>query len=120
MWKAWKSLLSTLQQSIDITTAVLLLTGQLTVRSIIFSIGSEFRLSVTGPILGGPRAVPVVQSPGIAFGIDATDVFLALLLILEQIQVIGLFIQTGRLSLLIGGPVFGSRRIVPNVPGQKN
>jgi hypothetical protein len=104
-----------LHHSIDITTAVLLLTGQLSIRSVVFA-SDEFRLSLTGPILGGDKTVGR-NSTGAPFVLDAINAVTAFLLILGEIQTVGIFVQSRRLSLLVTGPPFGTERTETYVPG---
>jgi hypothetical protein len=113
MWKSW---LQAIHQSIDITAAVLLATGQITIRSVVLTSGGSVRLSLSGPILGGERSVPRSGSSGAPWVLDAVDSVTALLLILGEIQTVGLFIQSKRLSLLVTGPPFGEPRLTPYVP----
>lgn len=112
----WKRLINSIIQGIDITAAVLLLTGQITIRSVIFVSGGSFRLSLSGPILGTPRSQPKPGSAGAPFVLDAADVITAFLLILGEIGVVGLFIESQRLSLLVTGPPFGGERETAYTP----
>ena len=41
------------------------------------------------------------------------DIITAILLLTEQITIIGIFIRPGRFSISVGGPLFGGSRIVP-------
>ena len=111
-----QSYLRTIYQTIDITTAVLLLTGQITIRSIIFTSGGETRLTVAGPIFGIERTEARPQVPGAGAVIDGLDVILALLIILGQMQVSGLFISQQRFTLQISGPALGSPKFEAYVP----
>lgn len=118
MKQAVKQLLSkyigAFQQWLDLSVAILLLTGQFTVRSVILTADAYFSLSLSGPILGGPRAQPVTE--GASFVLDSIDVILALLLILGEVNVSGMFIQSQRFTLLVGGPPFGGPKSTPYVP----
>ena len=113
---ALQSYLRTIYQTIDITTAVLLLTGQITIRSIIFTTGGEARITVAGPIFGIERTEARPEVPGAAAVIDGLDVILALLIILGEMQVSGLFISQQRFALQISGPPLGSPRYEAYVP----
>ena len=105
-----------IHQTIDISAAVLLLTGQLSIRSVVFSTGAQIRLSLSGPITSGERTVPRKKEPGAANVLTSTHAIVALLLILGEIQTAGVFVQSKRLSLLVTGPPLGAPRTVAYVP----
>lgn len=104
-------------QSIDISAAVLLLTGQMSIRSVVFSTGAEIRLSLSGPLTSGTRVVPRTDEPAAPIVMNTTNAIVALLLILGEIQTVGIFVQSKRFGLLVAGPPLGSPRTVAYVPG---
>ncbi|MCL6626550.1 hypothetical protein [Alicyclobacillus shizuokensis] len=95
-------------RAIDLWTAILLLTGQVTTSGVYLSSGAIW-LSLSGPVLGGPRQ----QSDSTAGGLvlDAIDVVTALLLVIGQITNTGPWISSGRLSLVLSGPAFGNSNV---------
>ncbi|WP_067936017.1 hypothetical protein [Alicyclobacillus kakegawensis] len=96
-------------RAIDLWTAILLLTGQVTTSGVYLSSGAIW-LSLSGPMLGGTRQ----QSNATAGGqiLDAIDIIIALLLVIGQITNTGPWISSGCFSLVLSGPAFGN----PNVP----
>lgn len=91
-------------RAIDIWTAILLLTGQLTVAGLFVSSGA-IAFSLFGSIFGGVRSQG--KSPAANTLIDGIDVITAFLLILGQLTAIGPWITSGRFNLVVSGPVFG-------------
>ncbi|MCF8567237.1 hypothetical protein LLE49_21175 [Alicyclobacillus tolerans] len=108
-----KNVISAALRAIDIWSAILLLTGQVTVGGVFISSGAIW-LSLTGPIFGGDRLNG--KSVGANAVIDLIDVVTALLLILGQITNTGPWISSGRLNFVVSGPAFGN----PNVPVAAN
>ncbi|ASS74993.1 hypothetical protein CIG75_08335 [Tumebacillus algifaecis] len=110
-WRPWLDpFVNGMRQTLDLAVAALLLSGQITVRSLILSTSSEFRLNLTGPIFGGPRTIAKGKSKSGALILDAVDVMIAFLLILNQLNVSGVFLQSQRFSLTVSGPAFGGSR----------
>jgi hypothetical protein len=108
--------LQSMYQTIDNFVAILLLTGQITIRSSIISTGGEIRLSLTGPIFGGQRTEAMNRQLGAAVVLDAFDIITALLLIIGELSVVGVMLQSQRFNLIIGGPILGSRKVEAYVP----
>ncbi len=104
-----RNLLATTQYSIDIVTAVLLLTGQITTTGIFF-VPEGFYLGSTGPILGGVRSTG--QSGSASVILDVVDVFAGLLLIMNALRVTGPYITSQRVFVVFSGPIFGIKQIV--------
>lgn len=104
-----RNVLATTQYSIDIVTAVLLLTGQITTTGIFF-VPEGFYLGATGPLLGGVRSTGRAASAGVI--LDAVDVLSALLLIMNAVRVTGPYITSQRVFVVFSGPVFGIRQLV--------
>ena len=112
-----KSYLNTIYQTIELTAAALLLTGQITIRSVIITSGGGARVSVSGPLFGLPRSEAKPEAgPGAALVLDGADVIVAFLLILGEANLTGMFIQSGHFTLLVGGPAFGDRPWEAYVP----
>jgi hypothetical protein len=95
-----------IQRNIDIITATLLLTGQLTIARLIVEPGG-FALSVGGPLTGLPRLEGTFGNKTYNFVIDIGDIVLAILLITNEINVTGIFLGPGRFSINMTGPIFG-------------
>ncbi|TCP59617.1 hypothetical protein EV586_101846 [Tumebacillus sp. BK434] len=119
----WRSVLlpylEGFRQAIDLSVAALLLSGQITIRSVIVSPSEEIRLNVTGPIFGGGRTVAKGNRGDVDLIIDAANIVAAYLLILNQINVSGVFLQSQRFTMTLGGPVLGSPKTVANLPAKK-
>lgn len=101
------------QRSIDIITAILLLTNQITVIGI-FIRPRKFSISVGGPIFGGTRLVP---KDNWAIEQDILDLFhiiLAVLLFSEKITITGVFVTSAEFSINVSGPIFGYTKTVPS------
>jgi hypothetical protein len=96
----------TIQRNIDLITAGLLLTGQLTISRLIVEPGG-FALSVGGPLTGIARLEGKFGNKTLSLVIDIGDIILAVLLITNQINVTGVFLGPGRFSINMTGPIFG-------------
>ena len=115
----WKSgfdkereLIFAIQRDLDVVTAILLLTGQITIIGVFVTPGA-FRISVGGPITGTSRIEGKDGNTGINIIIDMIDVFLAALLLNNQINVSGAFISSGRFTINVSGPIFGVPKTEP-------
>ncbi|WP_374988046.1 hypothetical protein Q5794_13610 [Priestia megaterium] len=115
----WKSgfdkereLIFAIQRDLDVVTAILLLTGQITIIGVFVTPGA-FRISVGGPITGTSRIEGKDGNAGINIIIDMIDVFLAALLLNNQINVSGAFISSGRFTINVSGPIFGVPKTEP-------
>ncbi|KML30643.1 hypothetical protein C1N83_24860 [Priestia aryabhattai] len=115
----WKSgfdkereLIFAIQRNLDVVTAILLLTGQITIIGVFVTPGA-FRISVGGPITGTSRIEGKGGDAGINIIIDMIDVILAALLLNNQINVSGAFISSGRFTINVSGPIFGVPKTEP-------
>jgi hypothetical protein len=115
----WKSgfdkereLIFAIQRDLDVVTAILLLTGQITIIGVFVTPGA-FRISVGGPITGTSRIEGKDGNAGINIIIDMIDVFLAALLLNNQINVSGAFVSSGRFTINVSGPIFGVPKTEP-------
>lgn len=115
----WKSgfdkereLIFAIQRNLDVVTAILLLTGQITIIGVFVTPGA-FRISVGGPITGTSRIEGKDGDAGINIIIDVIDVILAALLLNNQINVSGAFISSGRFTINVSGPIFGVPKTEP-------
>lgn len=102
----------TILRSLDILTAVLLLTGQLKITSVFLS-SQSFGLSLSGPITGYAAEGKI---PSADLALDALDVITALLLITDQINVVGPFIGARTISIVVSGPPFGYAKLTGYLP----
>jgi hypothetical protein len=102
----------TILRSLDILTAVLLLTGQLKITSVFLS-SESFGLSLAGPITGYAAEG---KTPSAELALDALDVITALLLITDQINVVGPFIGSRTISIVVSGPPFGYAKLAGYLP----
>ncbi|AXI29592.1 hypothetical protein CIB87_11430 [Priestia megaterium] len=115
----WKSgfdkereLIFAIQRNLDVVTAILLLTGQITIIGVFVTPGA-FRISVGGPITGTSRIEGKDGDAGINIIIDMIDVILGALLLNNQINVSGAFISSGRFTINVSGPIFGVPKTEP-------
>ena len=108
------SIIASLQRDLNLATAFLLLTGQITVRGV-FVYPGRFSLSLSGPIFGSTRIVGKEPQHITNTVIDIIDVLIAILLIMDQIRIIGVLVGPGRFSLTVTGPIFGESLPQPNL-----
>ncbi len=101
-----------IERTLGLITAILLLTGQITIIGIFVRPG-RFSLSLGGPITGGSR-LEGIDNQGIGnVVINFIDIILAILLIIDEINVTGSFISSGDFTINVSGPIFGYPRVVP-------
>lgn len=105
--------LETVRYSIDLTTAILLLTGQISTVGL-FVVEKGFFLTSTGPILGGHKVRGKTGESVVA--LDVIDIVAALLLILDAIRVTGVYVTSGSTFITFSGAIFG----IPRVPRAKD
>lgn len=94
-------------RGIGIGTAILLLTGQITIGGV-FIAPSDFALSLSGPFTGS-GAVGKTDRDNVV--LDGLDIITALLVIINQLQVIGTYITASRFTIVVGGPIFGGDEV---------
>lgn len=88
---------------IDLLTTLLLLTGQIGIGAV-FITHDSFGLSLSGPFTGSGSKP---RTPQAELVLDELNVITALLILLDQIHVIGSFLTVGRYTLVVSGPPFG-------------
>lgn len=108
-----------IQRIIDTVAAVLLLTGQITIVGVFIRPG-RFSISIGGPIFGGRRLEGKNHSRAGGIVIDMIDIFLAILLLNDEINVEGIFITSMDFTLNVSGPIFGFPKIIPALPNLIN
>lgn len=101
-----------IERTLGLITAILLLTGQITIIGIFVRPG-RFSLSLGGPITGGSRLEGIDNQGMGNFVINFIDIILAILLIIDEINVTGSFISSGDFTINVSGPIFGYPRVVP-------
>lgn len=102
-------------RGMGIGTAILLLTGQITIGGVF--IGPEsFALSLSGPFTGFGAVGKTKRDNALLYGLDIITAFL---LILDQLQVIGTYITAGRFTIVVSGPIFGLSKIEGYTPTAK-
>ncbi|PEZ77729.1 hypothetical protein CN380_18655 [Bacillus sp. AFS017274] len=110
-----KKVIHSFQRNLEITTAILLLTGQITIIGVFVRAG-RFSLSLGGPLFGGHRLEGKDHSQVGNLFIDILDIIIAILLINDAIHVTGIFISSGDFSINVSGPIFGYPEVVPALP----
>ncbi|MFB6803642.1 hypothetical protein [Peribacillus butanolivorans] len=110
-----KKVIHSFQRSIEITSAILLLTGQITIIGIFVRPG-RFSLSLGGPLFGGHRLEGKDHSQEGNLFIDILDIIIAILLINDVIHVTGLFVSSGEFTINVSGPIFGYPEVTPALP----
>ncbi|PKG23999.1 hypothetical protein [Niallia nealsonii] len=109
-----------IQRDIDIIVASLLLTGQITLTRIYFGPG-YFGVTVGGPLTGAKRLETKFNETEKNLSLDIIDILLALFLVKDLINVVGLFIASdATFSISISGPLFGRAKVVPIFKHLKN
>lgn len=95
-------------RSMDIVTAVLLLTGQIGIGGVFLASGA-FALSLSGPFTGSGVEGKTPNSQAVR---DGLDIIAALLLIVGEIDVLGSYLTGGRFTIVVGGPPFGGEKTI--------
>jgi hypothetical protein len=108
-------LIASLQRDLNLSIAFLLLSGQLTIRGIFVTPGG-FTISLSGAIIGGSRTEGRNGNTSINTMIDLIDVVISILLIIDEIRLVGVLVGPGRLSLTVTGPIFGEPLNEPSLP----
>ena len=110
--------IASLQRELNLATAALLLTGQITVRGV-FILSGEFSISLSGPLLGEPRIEGKFGNRIATSIVDVIDIIIAILLIIDAIQVLRSVIGPGFFSIIVSGPIFGTPKAEPTLPSLK-
>lgn len=108
-------IIASLQRDLNLATAFLLLSGQITIRGVFVTSGG-FSLTLSGPILGYHRIEGKSRNNVTNIVIDIIDVIIAILLIIDEIRLIGVLVGPGRLTLTVSGPIFGEELSEPTLP----
>ncbi|MEH7383696.1 hypothetical protein V7138_24785 [Bacillus sp. JJ1533] len=107
--------IASLQRDLNIVTAGLLLTGQITIIGV-FITPPEFSLSLSGPIFGRARLEGKNGNEISTAIVDVIDVIIAILLLVDAIRVIGSVFGPSRFSINVSGPIFGAPLYEPTLP----
>ena len=110
--------IASLQRDLNLSIAFLLLSGQLTIRGVIVTSGG-FTISLSGPIIGGTRTEGKNGNIATNTMIDLIDVIISILLIIDEIRLVGVLVGPGRLSLTVSGPIFGEPLNEPSLPSAR-
>ncbi|MEH7180144.1 hypothetical protein [Neobacillus vireti] len=111
-------IIAVLQRELNLVTAGLLLTGQITIIGV-FITPPEFSLSLSGPLFGRAR-LHGKNGNIVATGlIDVLDIIIAILLIVDEIRVISSVLGPSRFSINVSGPIFGAPLYQPTLPSLK-
>ncbi|MEH7111005.1 hypothetical protein V7124_01365 [Neobacillus niacini] len=108
-------LIASLQRDLNIVTAALLLTGQITIVGI-FVTPPEFSLSLSGPLFGRTRLEGKNGNKIATSLIDVIDVIIAILLIVDAIRVVSSVVGPTRFAINVSGPIFGAPLYEPTLP----
>lgn len=108
-----ENIIREIQRDIDLIIAFLLLTGQITLTRVYFGPG-YFGVTVGGPLTGANRLESSNGDPLGNVTLDIVDILIAILILKDEINLVGLFIASdARFSLSISGPIFGRAKVVP-------
>lgn len=107
--------IAALQRDLNIATAFLLLTGQITIIGVFLTPG-EFSLSLSGPLFGRTRLQGKFGDYQLTALVDTLDIVIAVLLITDAIRVVSAVVGPGRFSIDVSGPIFGASLYQPTLP----
>ncbi|MFD1407363.1 hypothetical protein ACFQ49_04220 [Kroppenstedtia eburnea] len=109
-----------LYQDMNLITAALLLTGQLTIGGLFVNPAGGFAIPLTGPITGGTRTEGKSGSRAATLMIDVIDIIIVILLLIDQISVRSTFVTAGgTFAVVVSGPIFGLPKIEADLPTRK-
>ncbi|WP_045518185.1 hypothetical protein [Neobacillus niacini] len=107
--------IAALQRDLNLATAALLLTGQITIVGIFVTPG-EFSLSLSGPLFGRTRTEGKFGNKVTTALIDVLDVIIAVLLIIDEIRLVSVVVGPSRFSIDVSGSIFGAPNYLPTLP----
>ncbi|KIL45225.1 hypothetical protein [Jeotgalibacillus soli] len=108
-------IIASLQRDLNLVTAALLMTGQITIVGIFVNPGG-FVPSLSGPLLRNERLEGLNGNVFSTMLIDIIDIILAILLLIDEIGVTSILVGPGRFSIDVTGPIFGVAKRVPALP----
>ncbi|MDQ0255306.1 hypothetical protein J2S74_002688 [Evansella vedderi] len=108
-----------IHRNLAIITAILLLTGQITIMGI-FVTPHGFRVTLAGPITGLRRIESPTGNPIVNLIISLLNIIIAKLLILDQFNVTGSALTPDGFTINCGGPILGLPRVTPKIPDFNN
>ncbi|HEU4963314.1 MAG TPA: hypothetical protein VFV52_05565, partial [Bacilli bacterium] len=106
-------------RALDYVTVALLLTGQISIGGVFLTSGGGFSLSLSGPFTGSALKIPRREAPSAGVVIRFVEVVAALLVILDQINVIGTFVTSGEFTIVVSGPPFGEAKRIGYAPAAR-
>lgn len=107
--------IATLQRELNIATAALLLTGQITIIGVFVTSG-EFSLSLSGPLFGRERIESKFGDQLTNSLIDVIDIIIAVLLLIDEVRVVSSVVGPSRFTVNVSGPIFGAPVSEPTLP----
>ncbi|MFP5111528.1 hypothetical protein ACSU64_03960 [Bacillaceae bacterium C204] len=107
--------IASLQRDLNLASAALLLTGQITIIGVFVTPG-EFSVSLSGPLFGRTRLEGKYGNLFATTMIDIIDVLIAVLLIIDEIRVVSSVVGPSRFSINVSGPIFGAPKYEPTLP----
>ncbi|PLT32074.1 hypothetical protein [Bacillus sp. V5-8f] len=109
-------IVSTIHRKINIITASLIITGQITILRMYIEPGG-FGFTLGGPLTGRIRLEGKHGNEALSLILDIVDIILAILLLIDEIEVNGVFLSSGGgFSFNVTGPIFGGPKIDPTLP----
>jgi hypothetical protein len=107
--------IASLQRDLNLATAVLLLTGQLTIIGVNVAPGG-FSVSLSGPIFGRCRLEGKFGERVTNTVIDVIDILITILLIIDKIRIFRTMIGPDGFAVNVSGPIFGYPLSAPKLP----
>ena len=107
--------IATLRRDLNLATAFLLLSGQITIRGVFVTSGA-LSFSISGPIFGNTRLEGKSGNNLTNIVIDIIDVIIAILLIMDEIRLMGVFVTPNKFSVTVSGPLLGEPLTEPSLP----
>ncbi|WP_157184194.1 hypothetical protein [Evansella cellulosilytica] len=113
--EATLELIRIIHRNLGIITAILLLTGQITIMGV-FVTPRGFRVTMAGPITGSRRIESKTGNPLVNLTIDVIDILIAKQLLQDKFFITGSALTPFGFTINAGGPLLGVERMVPKVP----
>ncbi|MBU9720644.1 hypothetical protein [Bacillus alkalicola] len=104
-----------LQRGLAIVVAILIFLGQLSIIGV-FVTPRGFRVTLAGPITGSSRLQSNTNNPIVNTFIDAINLVIAKLLIIDQFRITGTVLTHNGFTVNCGGPLLGTARTQPKIP----
>ncbi|TWI53316.1 hypothetical protein [Halalkalibacter nanhaiisediminis] len=108
-------IIRSIQIHLNVVTAALLLTGQITIKGVFIG-ASGFSMALGGPLTGETRLVGEEGNQLATALIDIIDIILATLLLKKDLFITGIFISPARFTIDVSGPITGAEIPSPTIP----